>query len=192
MQFLDYKLNVKQADIAADGAFEGYASVFDTVDAQQERMARGAFGQTLARYKQEKQWPKMLWQHDPKTPIGLWDDMVEDAYGLFVRGRLLLDLHKGREAYALLKSGVVDGLSIGYLTKQAHKEANVRVLDQVDLFEVSLVTFMANPLAKVTTYKHWSEPYAETVSMMNRLKVLKRAMERTDLRVKNLILESFV
>lgn len=136
-----------------EGTFEGYASVFQAVDQQGDALAPGAFQASLEAWKAEGHLPKLLWQHDPRTPIGVWDFMEEDDYGLFVRGHLLLDLPKAREAYVLLKTGVVDGLSIGFLPRQVHEEGGVRVLDQVDLFEVSLVTFMANPLAYVTTCK---------------------------------------
>ena len=58
--------------------------------------------------------PKLLWQHDQTRPIGIWHEIYEDEYGLFVKGQLLLELHQAKEAYALLKAGVIDGLSIGF------------------------------------------------------------------------------
>lgn len=136
-----------------EGTFEGYASVFNAIDHQNDAIAPGAFSESLAKWKAEGHLPKLLWQHDPQTPIGIWDHMEEDDYGLFVRGHLLLNLPKGREAYILLKEGIVDGLSIGFLPRKSHQESKARVIDQVDLFEVSLVTFTANPLAYVTAYK---------------------------------------
>ncbi|MDR1907790.1 MAG: HK97 family phage prohead protease [Holosporales bacterium] len=187
MNFINYPMQIKSLD--QTGALEGYASVFGTVDLQNEVVQPGAFEASLATWKQNSCFPKMLWQHDPKSPIGVWDDMFEDQYGLYVRGRLLLDLQKGRDAYSLIKSGAVDGLSIGFMPKQSHKDGDVRVLDEVDLFEVSLVTFMANPLAKVTSCKHWSDAYDQTIYLMNRLKSLKRAMDKTDWHVKSLMME---
>jgi HK97 family phage prohead protease len=94
--------------------FAGYASVFDEVDSQNDRVMRGAFKSTLQKYKLQGQSPKMLWQHDSTEPIGLWHQVKEDATGLYVEGTLLLEVQKAREAYALMKAGVLDSLSIGY------------------------------------------------------------------------------
>ncbi|MDR1598120.1 MAG: HK97 family phage prohead protease [Holosporales bacterium] len=187
MQFLNYPMHIKSMD--QTGVLEGYASVFSTVDLQNEIVQPGAFQKSLAMWQESSNFPKMLWQHDPTSPIGIWEHMAEDQYGLYVRGRLLLDVQKGREAHSLLQSGAIDGLSIGFVSKQAHMNGKVRVLEEIDLFEVSLVTFMANPLAKVTVCKHWTDSYEQTIGFMNRLKSLKKAMDRAEWRVKSLILE---
>jgi HK97 family phage major capsid protein len=99
--------------------------------------------------------PKLLWQHDQTRPIGIWHDIYEDDYGLFVKGQLLLDLQQAKEAYALLKAGVIDGLSIGFRPVKTRKSApnQDRYIDEVDLQEISLVTFAANKKAKVTAVK---------------------------------------
>lgn len=187
MQYLNCSLSVKHLQDDETGLFEGYASVFGAVDQQNESVAKGAFQTTLAHWQHDKRWPKMLWQHDPQTPIGIWDSMVEDDYGLFVRGRLLLDLQQGRETYTLLRSGIVDGLSIGYIARQYHQEGSVRILDEIDLYEVSLVTFMSNPYAKVTSCKHWASPYASDPPLLQRLHNLKQAMDRTDAKVRSVL-----
>lgn len=133
-----------------DGVFEGYASVFGVVDQGMDVVARGAFAKSLGRRK-----VKMLWQHDMAQPIGVWDDIYEDERGLFVRGRLLKEVEKGREAMALLRAGAIDSMSIGYRTMESIPEADgrVRKLTEVDLFEISLVTFPMLPDAKVTAVK---------------------------------------
>lgn len=133
-----------------DGVFEGYASVFNIVDQGMDVVARGAFAKSLGRRK-----VKMLWQHDMGQPIGVWDDIYEDERGLFVRGRLLKEVEKGREAMALLRAGAIDSMSIGYRTMESIPEAEgrVRKLTEVDLFEISLVTFPMLPDAKVTAVK---------------------------------------
>jgi HK97 family phage prohead protease len=182
-------MKIKSLDNNESGVFEGYASVFDEIDHHNEIVIPGAFTKSLEKWTQTSSLPKMLWQHDPKSPIGIWENMIEDTYGLFVKGRLLLDIQKGRDAYSLLKSGVVDGLSIGFLPKQSHKEGEVNVLEQIDLFEVSLVTFMANHLARVTSCKHWTEAYDQTIYLMNRLKSLKKAMDNTYWQVKSIMME---
>ena len=92
----------------------------------------------------------MLWQHDPTRPIGVWDEVREDARGLYVKGRLLLEVQAAREAHVLLQAGAIDGLSIGYRTLRAEKAAGgQRLLHEIELWEVSLVTFPMLPEARV-------------------------------------------
>ncbi|MBL4813799.1 MAG: HK97 family phage prohead protease, partial [Rhodobacteraceae bacterium] len=93
---------------------------------------------------------KMLWQHDPTQPIGIWDQVHEDAQGLWVKGRILTGIAKGREALELIEAGAIDGLSIGYRTVKAHKDdGGRRRLSELELWEVSLVTFPMLPEARV-------------------------------------------
>ncbi len=121
---------------------EGYASVFGLRDQGGDVVLAGAYGASLARMARAGRRVKMLWQHDPAQPIGVWDEVREDAVGLWVKGRLLTDLAQGREAAALLAAGAIDGLSIGYRTVRAERDAKgQRLLAELDLWEVSLVTF---------------------------------------------------
>ena len=135
-----------------DGTFEGYASVFGVVDQGMDVVERGAFTKSLGNGRKVK----MLWQHDPNKVIGVWDEIREDERGLFVKGRLLKDVTLGREAMALMRAGAIDSMSIGYRTKEAVAEAGgrVRKLMEVDLFEVSVVTFPMNEAAMVTDVKN--------------------------------------
>lgn len=142
--------------VAQDGVFEGYASVFGNIDSAGDRIVPGAFAKSLAASQQTGRWPPMLWQHEPKQPVGVWEEMFEDSHGLFVRGRLFIeDIMLAREAYALLREKVVSGLSIGYRTKQSQRDTQngARVLREVDLLEVSLVTFPANDMARIRAVK---------------------------------------
>jgi uncharacterized protein len=134
-----------------DGTFEGYASVFDVVDQGMDVVAKGAFTKSLGSGRKVK----MLWQHDSGKVIGVWDEMREDERGLYVKGRLLKDVTLGREAMALMRAGAIDSMSIGYRTIEAVPEAGgrVRKLTEVDLFEVSVVTFPMNEAARVTDVK---------------------------------------
>jgi HK97 family phage prohead protease len=91
----------------------------------------------------------MLWQHDPTRPIGVWDEVREDGRGLHVRGRLLLEVQAAREAHVLLQAGAIDGLSIGYRTLRSEAKAGRRLLHEIELWEVSLVTFPMLPEARV-------------------------------------------
>ncbi|MBV8061579.1 MAG: HK97 family phage prohead protease [Alphaproteobacteria bacterium] len=146
-------MQVKALD--GDGVFAGYASVFGELDKQNEIVAPGAFTRTLRQWRQQGRAPAMLWMHDPTQPIGLWLSLNEDNNGLAVQGRLALRTQKGGDAYELLKLGALTGLSIGYrvITSRVDAERKARVLTDVDLFEISLVTFPANEAARVGTVK---------------------------------------
>ncbi|NCP62204.1 MAG: HK97 family phage prohead protease [Alphaproteobacteria bacterium] len=133
--------------------FKGYASIFDEVDSQNDRVVRGAFQKSLQAAAKAGQLPKMLWQHNEKELIGLWTTIREDAKGLYVEGKLLTDVAKAKEAQALIQEKALDGLSIGYIVKQAlrgKERGAVRLLTEVELLEISLVTFPANAGARIS------------------------------------------
>ena len=134
-----------------DGAeIAGYASLFGARDQGGDVVSPGAYGRSLSRLAAAGGKVKMLWQHDPAQPIGVWDEVREDGRGLFVKGRLLTEVQAAREALALLRAGAIDGLSIGYRTLAAEKAPGGRVLREVELGEVSLVTFPMLPEARVS------------------------------------------
>lgn len=141
--------------VGDDGSVEGYGSVFNVKDNYDDVIAPGSFTGSLAEHKSEGTMPAMLWQHNCDEPIGIWTEMVEDAKGLKIKGKLALDTTRGKEAYALLKLGALNGLSIGFRTKQStyDRETEIRTLTEIDLWEVSLVTFPANEKARVTNVK---------------------------------------
>ncbi len=133
-----------------DGAeISGYASLFGASDQGGDVVQKGAYGASLGRIAKAGGSVKLLWQHDPTRPIGVWDEVREDVRGLFVRGRLLLEVQAGREAHALLQAGAIDGLSIGYRTLRSEKAGGARLLHEIELWEVSLVTFPMLPEARV-------------------------------------------
>lgn len=146
--------------LSEDGRFAGYASVFDIVDSQRDIMLRGAFNETL---KGRVDQIKLLWQHQSDEVIGVFDTIFEDHRGLYVEGRLLLDVRRAREAHALLKAGALSGLSIGYspLRYRLDEKTGERYISQVELWEVSLVTFPANQHASVTVVKHKADGMEE-------------------------------
>jgi hypothetical protein len=152
-QHLACALQVKA--LGGNGLFAGYASVFGKTDLQNEIVAPGAFARSLKSWRQQNRLPAMLWMHDPTLPIGLWVSVSEDASGLAVEGRLALRTQKGAEAYELLKLGALTGLSIGYrvISSRVDAKKKARVLTDVDLFEISLVTFPANEAARVSEVK---------------------------------------
>ncbi|MCH8178204.1 MAG: HK97 family phage prohead protease [Proteobacteria bacterium] len=148
-----YALDLKAT--GDDGTVEGYGSVFGVRDSYDDVIAAGAFQASLAAHKKAGTMPAMLWQHDSGKPIGVWTDMVEDSKGLRIKGQLALDTVLGKEAHALLKMGALNGLSIGFVSKQwaYDRETDIRTLTEIDLWEVSLVTFPANGAARVTNVK---------------------------------------
>lgn len=129
---------------------EGYASLFGATDQGGDIVGKGAYARSLTALSGASRSIKMLWQHDPSQPIGVWDEVREDAKGLWVKGRLLDTIAKGREAAALIEAGAIDGLSIGYRTVRAKKNTKgQRLLEELELWEVSLVTFPMLPSARV-------------------------------------------
>lgn len=129
---------------------EGYASLFWTRDLNDDVTAAGAFGESLARGGPSA--VKMLHQHDAQNPIGVWDEIAEDGRGLYVRGRILSVSPEARLVAALVKAGALDGLSIGFRTVKARPDetGRLRVLTEVELWEVSIVTFPMLPGARIS------------------------------------------
>lgn len=168
--YLSSPLTLKH--VQKEGQFCGYASLFENTDSQGDRVLKGAFQESLRKNAS----PKMLWQHDVKEPIGQWHLIQEDDKGLYVEGQLLLDLQKGREAYSLLKKGILDGLSIGCAIKESNysEEDGARELKEVDLLEISLVTFPANEEAKITAVKGDKQKVSSIIKdIQQAIKILK-------------------
>ena len=138
-----------------EGTFTGYASIFGNKDLGGDVVEQGAFVRSLRNRKAKK--VKMLWQHKTDMPIGVYDRISEDGDGLKVSGRLALGTQGGRDAYELLKMGAIDGLSIGYKADPAKQyyddRKRKRHLKEVDLMEISLVTFPMNPKATIQAVK---------------------------------------
>ena len=157
---------------------EGYASYFGKGDQGGDVVAQGAYAKSLARLKREGRQVKLLWQHDPAQPIGIWDEVREDARGLYVKGRLLDSIEKGREAAALIGAGAIDGLSIGYRTVRATKnDKGQRLLTELELWEVSLVTFPMLPSARIGA-KGESPDAAEMRELAAALRGARRELAR--------------
>ena len=137
------------------GEFEGYASIFGNKDLGNDVVDMGAFKKSLRR--RGPKGVKLLYQHDTKSPIGVFDKIMEDDKGLQVKGRLALGTQKGREVFELMKMGAIDGLSIGYKVDSKGYEydrgGKRRRLKEVDLMEISAVTFPMNPQATIQAVK---------------------------------------
>lgn len=151
METKNFKFEIKQFD--QQGTFRGYASVFNIIDNQKDKILQGAFKKTIM---EKKKFP-LFWAHRTEDlPVGMIIPQ-EDEKGLFVDGELKLGIQKARELYELLKEGIVNGLSIGYKTiKEDWEQSNgmrIRVIKEIKLYEVSLTTFPANEEAVITDVK---------------------------------------
>ena len=150
-QSLAARLELK--NVADDGAFEGYASLFNREDMGHDVIAPGAFLESLK--TRGASGVKMLFQHNPAEMIGVWDEIREDARGLFVKGRLMQEVSRAREVLSLMRAGALDGLSIGFKALRGKRDARsgVRRIEKVDLWEISVVTFPMLPGARVAAVK---------------------------------------
>ncbi len=137
------------------GVFSGYGSIFGNKDLGNDVMVQGAFAKSIA--SKGPKGVKLLYQHDAKEPIGVFDEIIEDKKGLRVKGRLAMGTQKGREVYELMKMGAIDGLSIGYRVSPKgamyDERGKKRMLKEVDLMEISAVTFPMNTRARVQAVK---------------------------------------
>lgn len=120
--------------------------MWGVADLNGDVVARGAFADSLARTGAGG--VRMLHQHEGRAVVGVWEAIVEDARGLFVRGRIADWSAEARFAAALSRAGALDGLSIGFRAAKARRDGRLRVLSAVELWEVSLVTFPMLPEAR--------------------------------------------
>ena len=167
----EFKLSDTSAGVK-EMRFSGYGAIFGNVDSYGDVIEPGAFAESLAQSQKTGIFPSMLMQHggwgmgsQDMMPIGVWDKLHEDGVGLFNEG-VLADTPRGNEAYTLMKMQprpAITGLSIGYVAKKftarSKPDEPRRRLHEIDLMEVSLVTFPANGKARVTDVK--SEGFTE-------------------------------
>ena len=148
-----------QLDTLGRDQFEGYASLFGVADSAGDVVAPGAFARSL----RDPSRIRMLYQHVAAEPIGVWETLREDSTGLHVKGRILTDLERGRDVLALIREGALDGLSIGFRTVRAQRNAvtRQRTLLEVELWEVSVVTFPLLKGSHVTAIGTKSEAVSE-------------------------------
>jgi Escherichia/Staphylococcus phage prohead protease len=168
-------LEFKLQSLDQAGRISGLASVYGNVDSYGDVVVRGAFDQTLAK----KNKRVVLWQHDPSEPIGV-ATLTDTPAGLRCEMQLELELMKARDAYTRVKKGLIDGISIGYSTVKDSVRSGVRQILELELWEVSLVTFPANTLARVDGVKHTSDPRL-LAEMVDELRLAKTAQRLTNL-----------
>lgn len=151
---LDAPLKIKS--VSDTGEFSGYGSVFGVKDSYSDIVLPGAFEGSLKKWSDKGGMPSLLWQHKHDEPIGIYTDVKEDENGLYVEGRLLIDDDPlAKRAHAHLKAGSVTGLSIGYTLNDYEwdKDKEAFLLKDIELWEVSLVTFPANDEARIEEVK---------------------------------------
>jgi hypothetical protein len=149
-------VEIKADSLKESGEFSGYGSTFGgEPDSYGDVIAPGAFTESLSAHAVAGTMPKMYWQHDRTKPVGKWLEAKEDGNGLFLVGKLNLDVQQAREAYSHLKNGDIDGLSIGYRIKSysVDTDTGVWTLEKLDLREVSIVSEGANDRATVSSVK---------------------------------------
>lgn len=169
-----------QVELGANATISGYASLFDQVDQGGDVVRAGAYSGSLERLKASGTGVKLLWQHDPAQPIGVWDEVREDAKGLFVKGRLLTETRQGFEAAALIEAGAIDGLSIGYRTVKAERDAKGRrQLAELELWEVSLVTFPMLQQARVAGKSDDPAPDTTAQDLAGVFRTLRHTLRHT-------------
>lgn len=167
-----FKFEIKQ--YGEPGTFEGLASTYGNVDLGGDIVEPGAFYKTI----QDKggNFP-ILWQHNSDKPIGI-GKVSDSANGLVIKGELVLESPTAREAYALLKAGVLKGLSIGYDKVRDEVKGAVRHLTELKLWEVSLVTFPMNEMAMVSAVKNQKDFLARLEAVEAEQSNLKALVER--------------
>jgi HK97 family phage prohead protease len=155
---LEFTFELKATGLA--GRFTGYGSKFGNMDSYREIVAPGAFKESLKTRKEKGMVLPILWQHRSSEPLGKYDVVREDDTGLYMEGQLMIDdIAQAKETYALIKAGVVNGLSIGYYVRSDSydEKERIRTLTKLDLVETSIVTFPANDQARIDTVKSFDQ-----------------------------------
>lgn len=154
---LNRPLQIKAVD--ESGRFTGYGSVFGNVDLHKDVILPGAFAESLDSHRKNGTLPSMLWQHKMADVVGIYDDMKEDEHGLFLSGELFINdnVPEADKAYTLMRRKAVRGMSVGFNIPKGgetyNKDADVWEISKIDLVEVSIVTYPANPEAQIATVK---------------------------------------
>lgn len=153
--FLDMKIKGWENEDAEKGVFIGLANKRWFKDHVGDITTDNAFTASIKRHKEKNTMPKLLLQHKPDQVVGVFLDVWEDADGLWCKGQLCLETVLGRETHALMKQGAYDELSIGYITKKEVYDPKTKsnYLDEVDIKEISIVTWACNSESKITTVK---------------------------------------
>lgn len=157
LKTLDFGFEVKE--VTASGNFTGYGSVYNVVDQGDDIVASGAFAESIAALMAKKRLPSMLFGHRAgELPVGAYQSMREDSTGLWLDGNIAIDTQKGGDLHKLMMMKpvpAISGLSVGFMTRDDSYDrvTGVRTIKKADLFEVSIVNFPMNDLARVQNVK---------------------------------------
>lgn len=154
MEHKDFNLEIKAIDDA--GVFSGYASTFGNEDLGGDIVQKGAFTKTLSKGADSV---LMFYQHDSAEIIGEFTKLHEDEKGLFFEGKLFIDeIQRAKETHFLMQKKKLKAVSIGYsIESKGLDSEGRRLLKEIDLKEISVVTFPMNELATIDTVKSVDE-----------------------------------
>ena len=157
--FLIRPFEIKAGTIKSDGSFEGVASPFGEIDSYRDIVMPGAFTNSLKAFEAKNRKVPMLWQHNTRQPIGVFTKLTESSTDLYVEGQCNMKVQAGMECHALMEQGALTGLSIGYNTIKSmwDEKEETRSLIEVDLWEISPVTFPAADGARIALVKSLEE-----------------------------------
>lgn len=164
---------IDEGAVTEEGFISGYASRFNMTDQGGDIVAPGAYAKSLA----TRGLPAMLWQHRPDEPIGYWTSAVEDEVGLKVEGQIITDFAEGKRAHTLAKRGALKGLSIGYRVRKSERKGAARLLTELELWEVSMVTFPMQREASIDAVKAGDFENQINAAKSGDFTPLKRAVE---------------
>lgn len=151
------QINFELKSISETGQIEGYLNTFDKKDYAGDITRKGAFTNSIKAIKESGRKLPILYQHDTKIPIGVWNELKEDSYGLYGVGQLTMEVQAAKEAYALARDGALTGISIGYgVDDEEYIKGEGNYLNELDLKEASLVTFPCNDTSRVTGVKSFT------------------------------------
>lgn len=178
-KILNVPFELKEGDVEETGLFRGYGAIFGIKDSHSDVIMPGAFTKTLAAGGRNRSGVAMLYQHDFRRPIGVWNLLAEDRKGLKVEGQLAIKTKDGGDTYELMKLGALKGLSIGYdaIIHEFDSKKKIRYLKEVELWEISPVTFGANIKASVTAVKELKE----LIQRAGTERELERALRESDI-----------
>ena len=131
------------------GIIKGYASMFNNKDSDGDIITKGAYTKTL---QENSERIAFLYQHNMNQPIGKPMSMKEDEKGLFIEAKIS-DSSLGKDVKTMVSEGILKEFSVGFIPIKEDLQKDVNYIKEIELFEFSLVTLAANPLAKVTEYK---------------------------------------
>lgn len=153
----DARLEIKAA--GSEGVelhIKAYGLAFGNIDSWGDIILPGACDKFLASEAADRM--ALCWQHERATVIGRITDKGVDDYGMWIEADIL-PTTAGKDAAILIKSGAVKEFSIGYRATKYHYEKRegydyeIRILEEIEVLEVSPVTIAANPKAIIVSAK---------------------------------------